>query len=1044
MEDVGDKHPSFRLKKAELRSVRHTLRQLHRKAKREYRTYWGRVLEKCPAKGKLAAARLQTDGDLSEEQRDDVAPDILGEHFNKLFGKTSAASEVDPLGPPEKTAWHLSGPPTLSEVTKAIKDLGSGKATGADCLPAEVFKAGAESLAVKFTKDLGEIWPETESWSGSEHRGDIKERVQPATDTEYSACNASVEQSWQDAVLIALFKNKGSPTDPGNYRGIFLLEIAGKILASVLNSRIQALSSGWLSDTQCGFRPRRGAAMQILAIRRLQQALREVDGEAAILFIDFAKAFDSPPRSALWRSLRHIGCPPDLLAVIEAIHLEPRATIQGYKEPIKMERGIRQGCMLGPTLFIILLDVILQKSGCTDALGIDFVCSSRGPVKCPVDIEGQEFSAETGEYADDCWFLAKTPGALTEALHRLQETAGSLGLDVSVGKTEWLWLSKSNQRRRTDMIEAGVQPQQQMTISGMSEEEISRVVHLNGRICRKVTEFSYLGSLITEEASMSREIEVRCWKAMKALNALNPIMENKSISRRFKARRIMSHVVPVLLYGSETWNTVDRDMSTLEVFLNKCRQRVLGRSRLNPDGTVLTNAELHESVKLQRAHVMVATRRLAFAAKVVGEGECKLARKAFFAQVPQKRRIPARMQGDYRKRLIVDELNLKGPGPGPGAAPGELFKNLVEVQRNSCDLSKSAKAQKVKGLLLNSRQLVKMDGNHQRALLVHTRTKELVCPERDCLFRCAENKELLRHGRVNHSPGEGRVVVGTSASDARSARENAADPAVESVPQRTVTYSGAGPPYICGIGSCIREYKQKGGFLQRHIKMVHGLIAVFEPIQQSTHEDGGGTDLAGGAAEMSAQSAENSAVSDGIADEGPLGDLAAAQTTGQTPGLGPGQRPLSLGSANPDGSITAWSPLCVPTRCPFKSCGYPIDGKPKLWKTWRNHCALTHSWNLQSGKASRSRAGKNATNSADSARTAGQPVRSETGKQRTSRDSGSTTQTRTVVVSSATTNSAYVTPIVMGVNPNTLGMSGRVTRVRESGRASSPGRGNPT
>jgi hypothetical protein len=38
------------------------------------------------------------------------------------------------------------------------------------------------------------------------------------------------------------------------------------------------------------------------------------------VFVDFAKAFDSPPRGAILKCLDWSGCPPDLSAVIMAIH----------------------------------------------------------------------------------------------------------------------------------------------------------------------------------------------------------------------------------------------------------------------------------------------------------------------------------------------------------------------------------------------------------------------------------------------------------------------------------------------------------------------------------------------------------------------------------------------------------------------------------------------------------------------------------------------------------------------------------------------------
>ena len=65
--------------------------------------------------------------------------------------------------------------------------------------------------------------------------------------------------------------------------------------------------------------------------------------------------------------------------------------------------------MLGPTLFIILLNVVLEKSGCCDVVGVEFVCKDRGVWTCSADIRDMTFQATDGAYANDAWFLAKSP-----------------------------------------------------------------------------------------------------------------------------------------------------------------------------------------------------------------------------------------------------------------------------------------------------------------------------------------------------------------------------------------------------------------------------------------------------------------------------------------------------------------------------------------------------------------------------------------------------------------------------------------------------------
>ena len=47
-----------------------------------------------------------------------------------------------------------------------------------------------------------------------------------------------IHQSWLDGYIKLIFKNKGTPDDPENYRPITILSRLGKLVTSVLNNRL--------------------------------------------------------------------------------------------------------------------------------------------------------------------------------------------------------------------------------------------------------------------------------------------------------------------------------------------------------------------------------------------------------------------------------------------------------------------------------------------------------------------------------------------------------------------------------------------------------------------------------------------------------------------------------------------------------------------------------------------------------------------------------------------------------------------------------------
>ena len=84
--------------------------------------------------------------------------------------------------------------------------------------------------------------------------------------------NRGCAKEFRNTTFVSLFKNKGIKTDCGNYRGISLLSVAGKILARViLNRLITNILEESLPEVQCGFRPKRSTTGMIFSVRQVQE-----------------------------------------------------------------------------------------------------------------------------------------------------------------------------------------------------------------------------------------------------------------------------------------------------------------------------------------------------------------------------------------------------------------------------------------------------------------------------------------------------------------------------------------------------------------------------------------------------------------------------------------------------------------------------------------------------------------------------------------------------------------------------------------------------
>lgn len=108
----------------------------------------------------------------------------------------------------------------------------------------------------------------------------------------------------------ATLQEQGIKIDCGNYRGISLLSVAGKILARILLNRlIPNVSEGNLTEAQCGFRPCHSTIDVVFAVRQVEGKCIEQQMDLYAMSIDLTKAFNTVSRDALWTILRKLGCP---------------------------------------------------------------------------------------------------------------------------------------------------------------------------------------------------------------------------------------------------------------------------------------------------------------------------------------------------------------------------------------------------------------------------------------------------------------------------------------------------------------------------------------------------------------------------------------------------------------------------------------------------------------------------------------------------------------------------------------------------------------
>ena len=201
------------------------------------------------------------------------------EHFSTLLNRPSTVEQAALQQIPQQLVMEgLDQPPTINEIKKAIFAMNSNRALGKDSIPAEIFKAAGPNALEAFHDVLQSIWSEED-----------------------------MPEDFCDALIVSLYKKKGSKSDCGNYRGISLLSVAGKIFARILLNRLITVSERSLPEAQCGFRPGRVTVDMIFVVRQVQEKCIEQNKALYSVFIDLTKAFDTINREALWTVLERYG-----------------------------------------------------------------------------------------------------------------------------------------------------------------------------------------------------------------------------------------------------------------------------------------------------------------------------------------------------------------------------------------------------------------------------------------------------------------------------------------------------------------------------------------------------------------------------------------------------------------------------------------------------------------------------------------------------------------------------------------------------------------
>lgn len=336
-----------------------------------------------------------------------------------------------------------------------------------------------------------------------------------ATDRKFPA-------EWKVAKLMLLRKGDSMSNDPASFRPICLLNVEGKLYEQLLLIRLKSEleRTGGLSDKQFGFREKRQTVDAVLEITRIAREADAANAQqrmmCAVVTVDVKNAFNSASWQLILEKLERRGINSNLIRIIQS-YLSDRTILLEAEDGVRefeVNSGVPQGSVLGPTLWNVLYNDLLQQEYPEGVTLIGF--------------------------ADDIALVA------TDKNERILMNKINIGLlmvanwmrknllDLAPHKTEAVLLTK---RRK---------------IPDLTFNLLGNTITPKGSI-------KYLGiwldSKLTYTVHVNRIIE----KAQRTVTALSMIMPNVGGPRATK-RKVLSCVVhSQLLYGAPVWHSAMRN-----------------------------------------------------------------------------------------------------------------------------------------------------------------------------------------------------------------------------------------------------------------------------------------------------------------------------------------------------------------------------------------------------------------------------------------------------------------------------------------------------